>query len=52
MATINIKNLIFQPIVEKKYGETSFFLIKHISGNINLTDRNIFFQYFFTTKNS
>ena len=51
MTTINIKSLVFQPIVEKKSGAT-FFFIKHISGSISLIDRNIFFQYFFATKNS
>jgi hypothetical protein len=36
----------------EKIWRNIFFLIKHISGSISLTDRNIFFQYFFATKNS
>ena len=52
MATIGIKNLVFQPIVEKTFGKKSIFLMKHISENISLIDRNLFFHHFFKTKNS
>ena len=37
---------------EKLWREIYLFLLKHISGSISPTDRNLFFQHFFATKNS
>jgi hypothetical protein len=37
---------------KKNLERNLFFLMKHISENISLIDRNLFFHHFFATKNS